>query len=54
MITRIWETGPGEALIEAVTLDDVNRLARSLLDAASLSVVVVGKPEGVDGQRQPQ
>ncbi len=34
-------------LIEKVTLDDVNRLARKLLDAKRLSVVVVGRPKGV-------
>jgi len=34
-------------LIEKVTLDDVNRLARKLLDPKRLTVVVVGKPEGV-------
>jgi len=35
------------ALIGAVTLDDVKRVARRLLDPAALSFVVVGKPEGV-------
>lgn len=34
-------------LIEKVTLDDVNRVARKLLDPKRLTVVVVGKPEGV-------
>ncbi|MBI2586843.1 MAG: insulinase family protein [Rhodospirillales bacterium] len=34
-------------LIEKVTLDDVNRLAKKLLDPKRLTVVVVGKPEGV-------
>jgi zinc protease len=34
-------------LIEKVTLDDVNRLARNLLDPKRLTVVVVGNPEGV-------
>ena len=33
--------------IEAVTLDDVNRVAASLLDPDSLLVVVVGKPAGI-------
>ena len=35
------------ALIAAVTLDDVKRVAKRLLDPATLSVVVVGKPEGM-------
>jgi len=34
-------------LIEKVTRDDVNRVARKLLDPKRLTVVVVGKPEGV-------
>lgn len=34
-------------LIEAVTLDDVNRLARKLLRPDMLTVVVVGQPDGV-------
>ncbi len=33
--------------IEAVTLPQVNRLARRLLDAAALSVVVAGEPQGI-------
>ena len=36
-------------LIEAVTLDDVKRVAKRLLDPAKFAVVVVGQPEGVDG-----
>ncbi len=34
-------------LIEAVTLADVNRLARRLLDPEALTFVVVGQPEGL-------
>jgi zinc protease len=34
--------------IEAVTLDDVNRVARQLLDPDALQVVVVGTPEGLE------
>ena len=34
-------------LIDAVTLDDAKRVARRLLDADKLTVVVVGKPEGI-------
>ncbi len=34
--------------IEAVTLDDVNRVARALLKPDDLLIVVVGKPEGLD------
>ena len=33
--------------IEAVTLDDVNRVARALLKPDDLLIVVVGKPEGL-------
>jgi zinc protease len=36
-------------LIEAVTLDDVKRVAKKLLDPAGLSFVVVGEPEGLSG-----
>lgn len=35
------------SLIEAVTLDDVNRVAREKMQADKLTFVVVGKPEGV-------
>ena len=35
------------SLVEAVTLDQVNRLAKTLLDTDSLTVVVVGQPEGL-------
>ncbi|MDT8329130.1 MAG: pitrilysin family protein, partial [Roseovarius sp.] len=34
--------------VNAVTLDDVNRVARDLLDPAKLTFVVVGKPEGLE------
>ncbi|HUF87982.1 MAG TPA: pitrilysin family protein [Thermohalobaculum sp.] len=34
-------------LIEAVTLEDVRRVAARLLDAQALSIVVVGQPEGL-------
>ena len=34
-------------MIDAVTLDDVNRVARELLDPESLSFVVVGEPAGL-------
>lgn len=37
--------------VEAVTLDKVNRLAKRLLDAEALTMVVVGEPEGVKGIR---
>lgn len=33
--------------VDAVTLDDVNRVARALLDPEGLRFVVVGKPKGV-------
>lgn len=35
------------ALVEAVTREDVNRLAKKLLDPKRLTITVVGKPEGV-------
>ena len=34
--------------IEAVTLDDVRRVARRMLDPARLEFVLVGRPEGID------
>ncbi len=37
--------------IEQVTLQDVNRLATSLLDPDNLVVVVVGDPDGVSSTR---
>lgn len=39
--------GRRNTLIEAVTLDDVNRVARERLSPGTLSFVVVGKPEGL-------
>ena len=35
------------ALVEAVTREDVNRLAKKLLDPKRLTITVVGLPEGV-------
>jgi len=35
------------SFIDAVTLDDVRRIARDLLDPDTLTFVVVGKPEGI-------
>ncbi|MCW8835363.1 MAG: insulinase family protein [Rhodospirillales bacterium] len=35
-------------MIEAVTLEQVNRVAKTLLDPSKLSIVVVGEPEGVE------
>ena len=37
--------------VEAVTRDDVNRVARRLLDTEGLTTVVVGEPEGVSSLR---
>jgi zinc protease len=34
------------SMVEAVTLDDVNRIAADLMDPANVMVTVVGKPEG--------
>jgi zinc protease len=39
--------------VEAVTLDDVKRVAKRLLDPAALMVVVVGKPEGITPTQDP-
>ena len=39
-------------LIEAVTLEDVRRVARGLIDADGLVVTVVGRPEGVASSGQ--
>ncbi|WP_207478073.1 M16 family metallopeptidase [Arenibaculum pallidiluteum] len=38
-----------DALIQAVTLDDVRRVARELLQPGKLMTVVVGRPEGLQG-----
>ncbi len=38
---------------EAVTLDDVRRVAQKLLDPEALTIVVVGKPEGVEPTERP-
>jgi zinc protease len=35
--------------IDAVTIDDVKRVARDLLDDKALTIIVAGKPEGLDG-----
>ncbi|MGH6874926.1 MAG: M16 family metallopeptidase [Aestuariivirgaceae bacterium] len=35
------------SLIEAVTLEDIKRIARRLIDADALIITVVGKPEGL-------
>ena len=40
-----------DSLIEAVTLDDVRRVAERLLDPENLTVVVVGKPENLEATR---
>lgn len=37
----------------AVTLDDVSRIAKKLLDPKALTIVVVGKPEGVEPTKRP-
>ena len=38
--------------IEAVTIEDVRRVARRLLKEPDLSVVIVGTPEGVEATRR--
>ncbi len=35
-------------MVEAITLDEINRVAREWLDPERLTFVVVGQPEGVD------
>jgi zinc protease len=40
-------------LFNAVTLEDAKRVARRLLDPQQLTVVIVGKPEGVTPTREP-
>jgi len=37
------------AMVEAVTLDDVNRVAAEYLSPDNFTFVVVGQPEGLDG-----
>ncbi len=37
------------AMVEAVTLEDVNRVAAEYLDPANFTFVVVGQPQGLDG-----
>jgi len=39
--------------VEAVTLEDVNRVARETLDPEALTFVVVGKPEGLEPDMAP-
>jgi zinc protease len=41
------------ALIEAVTLDDIRRVAKRLIKPEALTFVVVGRPDGVASTRQP-
>ena len=41
------------ALIEGVTIGDVNRVAKELLAPEKLLTVVVGRPEGVEATRAP-
>ena len=37
-----------DALMNKVTLDDIKRVAKRLLKANELTVVVVGKPKGIE------
>lgn len=41
------------SLIEAVTLEDAKRVARRLYDPAALTVVIVGRPDGITPTRAP-
>jgi zinc protease len=38
--------------IEAVTLEDANRVAKRLYEANALAVVAVGQPDGIVATRQ--
>jgi zinc protease len=38
---------------EAVTLEDINRIAKKFLDPDALTIVVVGKPEGITPTKKP-
>lgn len=38
-------------LVDAVSLEDVNRVARQLLDPDGLTVVIMGQPEGIEPSR---
>jgi len=38
-------------LIEAVTLEDAKRVARRLYDPDALTVVIVGRPDGITPTR---
>ncbi len=40
------------SFIQEVSLDDVNRVAKKLLDPDNLTLVVVGKPDGITSQGQ--
>jgi len=42
------------ALMDAVTLEDVNRVARTLLDPDALTTVVVGEPQGIAERKSEQ
>ena len=49
---QLWNRGIDyfdrrNALIEAVTLKDANRVAKRLLNGDKLTVVVVGQPKGL-------
>ena len=37
------------AMVEAVTLEDVNRVAADYLHPENFTFIVVGQPEGLDG-----
>ena len=37
------------AMVEAVTLEDVNRVATEYLSPENFTFIVVGQPEGLDG-----
>ena len=44
----LFEGYGGNALIEAMTLDDITRVARRLIEADRLITTIVGKPVGLE------
>jgi zinc protease len=39
------------SLIDSISLDDANRVAKRLYNADDLTVVIVGDPKGIDEKR---
>jgi zinc protease len=45
--------GKRNALVEAVTLDDIKRVAKRLIEADRLITTIVGKPVAAKGKEVP-